>query len=160
VVLYAWLLAGVPIATLQAAHAGVHERTELSPLVHWLRDTSLAVPFAALAVIVAGLLVMQARPAGPDGRVSPAAVALLGLLAAGFFALMAIPLAQLHGLLFGAEEATSITPLQHALTEGIAVFQVALLLVPVVLVAGIPWRDTRPDAPEPAPATPRDGGDR
>ena len=44
VVMYAWLLAGVPIAVLQLAHTGLHERNELPPLLHWLRDTGLAVP--------------------------------------------------------------------------------------------------------------------
>jgi hypothetical protein len=146
VVLYAWLLAGVPIATLQAAHAGVHERNELPPLLHWLRDTSLAVPFAALAVIVAALVVMRMRPMRPGERASLAAAAGLGFLAAAVFAVLAIPLAQVHGVLFGAEAETGMTPLQHAVTEAISVFQVALLLVPVALLAGAPWRDSRPEA--------------
>ena len=119
---------------------------------------------AALAVIAASFLVIRARPAGLDGRVSLAAAALLGFLAAGIFALLAIPLAQVHGLLFGAEQVTGMTPIQHALTEGISVFQVALLLVPVVLLAGVPWRGAGPDIPpadaEPTPGTLLTGCDR
>jgi hypothetical protein len=143
VVLYAWLLAGLPIAALQVAHAGLHERHELPPLLHWLRDTSLAVPAAALAVTLAAFVVLRIRPAASAGRASLGSAALLGFLAAATFAVLAIPLAQVHGLLFGAEAETGMTPLQHALTEGIAVFQVALVLVPVVLVTGVPWRTPR-----------------
>lgn len=139
VVLYAWLLAGLPIAALQAAHSGLHERNELPPLLHWLRDTSLAVPVAALAVIVAAFVVVRMRPAAA-GPATLGSAALLGFLAAAIFAVLAVPIAQVHGILFGAEGETGMTPLQHALVEGAAVFQVALVLVPVALVAGVPWR--------------------
>ena len=39
-----------------------------------------------------------------------------------------------------------MSPLDHALGEGITVFQVAILLVPASLLAGVPWRDSRPGA--------------
>lgn len=146
VVAYAWLVAGLPIAALQLAHAGVHERNELPPLLHWLRDTALAVPVAALAVIVAALVVMRVRGAGTGERASLAAATSLGFLAAAMFAVLAVPLAQVHGALFGADAETGMTPLQHALTEAVSVFQVALLLVPVTLLAGVPWRDSRSGA--------------
>jgi hypothetical protein len=156
VVLYAWLLAGLPLAALQVAHSGVHERNELPPLLHWIRDTSLAVPVAALAVVVAAFVVVRMHPAGSGDRGSLAAAAGLGFLAAAAFAAMAIPLAQVHGALFGAEPETGMTPIEHAVTEGFAVFQVALALVPITLVAGVPWRRPRPDV-EPAATARADG---
>ena len=79
------------------------------------------------------------------------------------FAALTVPLIQVHGLLFGAEVRVGVSPLEHALGEGITVFQVALLLVPASLLAGVPWRDSRQaaadraatnDAADPGPAAP------
>ena len=80
IIAWSWLLAGVTVAVLQAGHAGFHERNELPPLLHWLRDASLAVPIAAFALIVAALAVAgpalraiaSERPSGrlPYGRSS------------------------------------------------------------------------------------------
>lgn len=139
VVAFAWLLAGAPIAVLQLGHAGLHERNELPPLLHWLRDSSLAVPAAALAVGAAALVVTRVRQSA-DQRPSIAAAVAWGLLAAMLFAALSVPLVQAHGALFGAEEEAGVAPLEHALDEGIVVFQVALLLVPLSLLAGVPWR--------------------
>jgi hypothetical protein len=109
-------------------------------------------------VAVAALVVMRVRPPRPGERASLASAASLGFLAAAVFAVLAMPLAQVHGALFVAAAETGMTPLQHALTEGIAVFQVALLLVPVALLAGVPWRAAPPATP--VPAIVPDGGDR
>ena len=56
VVLTSWWLAFAAIAVLQQAHVGLHEHNELPPLLHLVRDASLAVPSAAVAVIAASLL--------------------------------------------------------------------------------------------------------
>jgi hypothetical protein len=145
---WSWLLAGISVAVLQVGHAGFHERNELPPLLHWLRDASLAVPIAAFALIVAALVVVQARPESLHGRASLGTAGSWALLAAVAYAALSVPLIQLHGLLFGAEVRAGVSPLAHALGEGVTVFQVALLLVPASLLAGVPWRDSRQPAPD------------
>jgi hypothetical protein len=146
---WSWLLAGISVAVLQAGHAGFHERNELPPLLHWLRDASLAVPIAAFALIVAALAVTRARPADRRGRASLGTAGTWALLAAALYAALTVPFIQLHGLLFGAEVRAGVSPLAHALGEGVTVFQVALLLVPASLLAGVPWRDSRQPVPDP-----------
>lgn len=153
VVAYAWLLAGATVAVLQAGHSGFHERYELLPLLHWLRDTSLAVPIAAFAAIVVAIVVARTRPADGRDRVSLATAAIWGFLAAALYAALTVPFVQVHGFLFGAEVRVGVTPLEHALGEGITVFQVALLLVPASLLAGVPWRDSRSGAAALVPTT-------
>ncbi|MCJ7711380.1 MAG: hypothetical protein MUQ32_11205, partial [Chloroflexi bacterium] len=69
-------------------------------------------------------------------------------LAAALYAALTVPFVQLHGLLFGAEERVGVSPLAHALGEGITVFQVSLLLVPASLLAVVLWRDSRHQAPD------------
>src|SRR5688572_8805136 len=39
-------------AVLQLAHQGQHERHEIAPALHWLRDSALALPAAVVAVAV------------------------------------------------------------------------------------------------------------
>jgi hypothetical protein len=138
-VLYAWLLAAVPIAVLQLAHADLHERFDLPPLVHWLRDTGLAVPAALIAVVVAAAIVARLR--GNDaGAVTPVTALAWATIAAILFAVASLPGNQLHGFLFGAEE-EEVGLVQDLLDDGIAAFQAALLvIVPLALVAGVPWR--------------------
>lgn len=138
---YAWLLAGAPIAVLQLGHAGVHEQAELPPALHWFRDTALAAPAAAVAVIVAALVVARVRASEPGERASLVGAMGWGVLAAALFAAFSVPLVQLHGAVFGAEEEIGASPLAHALGEAITTLQVALLvLVPLALLAGVPWR--------------------
>jgi hypothetical protein len=165
-VLYAWLLASVPMAALQLAHVGIHERVELPPLLHWLRDTGLAVPAAAAAVAVAALVVARARGADA-GRPTPVTALAWGFLAATIFAVASVPGAELHATLFGAETPGSTSELEHLATEaGLALQTGLLVLVPVALVAGVPWRDEpRParaadPGPAPVPGLVLGGGDR
>ncbi len=182
VVVYAWLLAAVPIALLQLVHAGVHEHHELPPVLHWLRDTALAVPLAAVAVVVAALLVSRLRPTEPGGRASLTTMALWGALAALLFAALSIPGNQMHGLLFGAEEEEGVSLLNDLAADALYALEAALLVIaPIALLAGVPWRGAwratpsmqsaqgaaamvaAPDGPLEAPANAgatHDGGDR
>jgi hypothetical protein len=145
-VLYAWLLAAVPIAVLQLAHADLHERFDLPPLVHWLRDTGLAVPAALVAVVVASVIVARLRGANA-GAATPVTALAWAALAAVLFALASLPGNQLHGFLFGAEE-EEVGLIQDLLDDGIAALQSALLLiVPLALFVGVPWRDGRTTEP-------------
>lgn len=141
IVAYAWLLAAVPTALLQLVHADLHEHNEPAPVIHWLRDTSLAVPFSAIAVVVAALLVARARPGQLGERTALTTVALWGCLAAAVFAVLSIPGSELHGLLFGAEEEVGVGLLQDLATDALYALEAALLvLVPLSLLAGVPWR--------------------
>jgi tellurite resistance protein TehA-like permease len=168
-VAYAWLLAAVPIALLQLVHAGVHEHHELPPVLHWLRDTALAVPLAAVAVVVAALLVARLRPTEPGERASLSTMALWGVLAALLFAALSIPGNQMHGLLFGAEEEEGVSLLNDLTADALYALEAALLVIaPLALLAGVPWRGAwhpaapgRASDPPPQPsATTHDGGDR
>jgi hypothetical protein len=150
VVVYAWLLAAVPIAALQLVHADLHEFKEPPPFFHFLRDTGLAVPAAAVAVVLSALLVSRAW-SGTGRQVTPITALVWGCLAAGLFAVLSLPGNEAHGLLFGAEHETGVGVAEDLLGDGIAALQAALLVVlPVALVAGVPWRDHRPAAPVPA----------
>jgi hypothetical protein len=165
VVAYGWLLAAVPIALLQLVHAGVHEHHELPPVLHWLRDTALAVPLAAVAVVVAALLVARLRPTEPGERASLTTMALWGVLAALLFAALSIPGNQMHGLLFGAEEEEGVSLLNDLAADALYALEAALLvLAPVSLLAGMPWRGawrattSMQPAPEAAVALAAPGG--
>jgi hypothetical protein len=149
VIAWSWLVSGASIGVLNQVHEGLHEHHELPPLVHWLRDASLAVPLAAIAVMAAALVVRtRVRPGAagsrPSGRSSIASRITWAILAALFFALLSIPGNQLHGLLFGAE-LESGSWLADALTDGSIVLVVSLIaLAPAALIGGPPWRVGRP----------------
>jgi hypothetical protein len=140
VVAYAWLLAAVPMAVLQLVHGGLHEHVDLPPVVHWLRDAALAVPLAAVAVVLAAILV-RARLAPGGGPAGPTRARLgWAVLAAFLFAALSIPGNQLHGLLFGAE-GEEMGWLEDALVDGsIALAASLATVVPAALFAGPPWR--------------------
>ncbi len=153
VVVYAWLLAAVPIALLQLVHAGVHEHHELPPVLHWLRDTGLAVPLAAVAIVSAAFLVARLRPTEPGERASLTTMATWGCLAALLFAVFSIPGNQLHGLLFGAEEEEGVSLLNDLAADALYALEAALLvLAPISLLAGVPWRGAWRVTPSMQPA--------
>jgi hypothetical protein len=138
----AWWLAIVAIGVLQQAHAGLDEHLELSPLVHLLRDAALAVPAAAIAIVLASILVAGrwvARAARPPSAVDRL---LWVLVAAAIFAVLSVPGNELHGTLFGAEDEEELSWLADlALDAGIALIGALLALVPLALVAGLPLQD-------------------
>ena len=152
VVAYSWLMAAAAIGVLNALHADLHEHNELPPLVHWLRDGALAVPVAAIALVIAALVVRSRRPSsGSETGRSTARPLTWAALAAVLFAILSIPGIQVHGLLFGAEE-ESIGWLEDALKDGGITLATSLaVLMPVALLLGPPWRRTRATA-EPAQA--------
>ena len=144
VVAYSWLMAAAAIGVLNQLHADLHEHNDLPPLVHWLRDAALAVPMAAIAVVIAALIVRSrlGSSRGDSGHslVRPFSWA---VLAAVLFAVLSIPGIQLHGLLFGAEK-ESVGWLQDAVNDGGITLATSLaVLVPLALLLGPPWRATR-----------------
>jgi len=143
IIAYSWLLALAAIGLSQLVHLGAHEHLELPLPLHWLRDASLAVPAAAIAIVGATWLLHAARPVARD-RLRWAVIASIA------FALLSIPGAELHALLFGAEEAEEHGWLLHtALDSGSVLAGSVAFLIPVALLVGIPRTEpsTRPSAP-------------
>lgn len=137
----AWLLALVPMGLLQLTHADLHEHNELPPLLHWLRDAALAVPFAAAAVVIAALVVAWIRPDAQTGRGALLAPVLWAVVAAIGFAVLSIPGNELHSFLFGAEEEVGVSLFDDLIADGILALQGSLVvIVPVALLLGVPWR--------------------
>jgi len=152
VVIFSWLIAGVTIGVLNQLHVNLHEHHDLPPVIHWLRDASLAVPLAAIAVVGAAIVVRARRSDTGDGR---SIMARLGwaVLAALIFAILTVPGIQAHAVLFGAQEDQAVGWLEHGMTEGTIALQVSLAaLVPAALLLGPPWRAARsPHEPAQAP---------
>ncbi len=102
-ILTTWSLALVGIWVTQQVHAGLHEHLEPPPLLHLLRDGSLAVPFAALAVCLGGLIAGELVRGGGRDADALASRMTWAIVAALVFAALSIPGAETHSLLFGAE---------------------------------------------------------
>ncbi len=139
----AWWLALVGMAVLQQAHDGRHEHLELAPLLHLVRDGALAVPAAALAIVLASLVVLprvRARLRPVRNGTSDADRLLWVLAAAAVFAVLSVPGHQLHEALFGAES-ESLGFLEHSALDGsIAFVGSVIALFPIAIVAGLPLR--------------------
>lgn len=138
-VLCAWLLALGGIWASQQVHAGLHEHMDLPPIFHLVRDASLAVPLAAVAIALGGLITLEVtgilgvRPGAPAGRVIAAiAIAIL-------FAALSIPGNEMHGLLFGAEveELSGLADL--AFDAGVVLVAGLVVLLPATLLGLTPW---------------------
>ena len=142
-VLASWWLALVAIWVLQQAHIGLHEHNELPPLLHLLRDGALAVPSAAVALVVAtatlGARVERPVPGARNG-VTDADRLRWALIAALLFAVLSIPGNQLHALLFHPEE-EEISWLADVSFDAVVAFIGALIaLLPIGIVVGPPLR--------------------
>lgn len=139
--LSAWLLALVPLGLLQLTHSDLHEHNELPPLLHWVRDASLAVPLAAVAIVATALLLAWLRPATPAGRRALATALLYAVLVALAFAVLSIPGSQFHSLLFGAEEEVGVSLAEDLLRDaGLTLLGGLAVMVPLALAIGLPWR--------------------
>lgn len=138
-VLMAWLLALGGIVVAQQAHAGLHERVELSLVAHLLRDASLAVPFAAASLAIGGLgLAAWARRFHNDPA-SLAGLVVWVVITAFVFAALSIPGNQLHGVLFGAEEEAGEWLADVLLDSGGVLVGALLVLLPAALIRLAPW---------------------
>jgi hypothetical protein len=142
--LTAWLLALVGIGASIAAHAGGHEYVELPPALHLLRDGSLAVPLAAVALAagawLAGRLPGSRVPDSLSGRLAWAGLTAL------VFALLSMPGNQAHAFLFGGEEAAGTSLLVDLVLDAMVVLQASLvLLAPLALTPLAPWPPAEPD---------------
>jgi hypothetical protein len=135
----AWVLALGGIWAAQQLHTTSHETLELTPAVHLLRDTALAVPLAALAIAIGGLLAVELAhslrldPSAVGGRVMWAVVTAL------VFAILSIPGQEAHGLLFGVEQETGDWLTDIGLDTGVLLLASLVVLVPAALVRLAPW---------------------
>jgi hypothetical protein len=137
-VLTAWLLALGGIWAAQQAHAGLHELVDLPPLLHLFRDASLAVPFAAVALLAAGPLAGPLARATGLGEGSLAGRLAYAAIAAVLFAVLSVPGNALHGLMVGATEDEG--GLADVLLDAAIVLGGSLaVLVPAALAHLAPW---------------------
>jgi hypothetical protein len=135
----AWLLALAGIWASQQVHAGLHEHLELSPLLHLVRDSALAVPLAGLAIVLAGLVngeLIRSLGLRPD---SLAAALAWAAVAALVFAALSVPGNELHGLLFGAEEEEGSLVADLLLDAGVVLASSLLFLAPAAAIRLAPW---------------------
>jgi hypothetical protein len=109
---------------------------------------------------VAALVIVWRRPASDGAHLSFPATLAWAALAAGLFALLSMPGNELHAFLFHAEEEEGTSLVQDLLVDGAYAFQTAIaVLVPIALIAGVPWRGTRRGAAGPAAVPSRPGDD-
>src|SRR4051812_13138820 len=109
---------------LQIAHAGQHEGHEIPPVLHWLRDSLMAMPLALPALwAVHPVAGRAARRAGrrPSSAFGLAVGAVAGAL---LFAVGSVPGSIVHSPLFDAHHA-GMGFVQHALFESQIVFAAA-----------------------------------
>ncbi len=159
-VVCAWLLALGGIWAAQGVHEGLHEHVDLPPLIHLVRDASLAVPLAAVAIALGGLLavealaLLRANVSEIPGRITWA------VITAVVFTLLSIPGHEMHSFLFGAEH-EQVGWLADAVADGWVVFQAAVVvLLPIAFLPVGPWPPAGAERPwwarsaEPEMATP------
>lgn len=154
VVFMSWWLSLVAIFVLQQAHAGLHERLELPPVLHLVRDAAFAVPFAAFAVVASAAVVGRGSRAGATPTNGHRLV--WAIVAAAVFALLSIPGAELHDLLAGAEETEVSWLADRVLDAAIAFSGAQIALLALALVLGPPTR--RSAIPSPTTALVADPG--
>jgi hypothetical protein len=142
-VVTSWWLALVAIWVLQQAHVGLSEHNELPPLMHLLRDGALAVPSAAVSVIVATLALapsLAVEVPGARHGLSDWDRLRWVVLTALLFAVLSIPGNQLHSLLFHAEEEEIGWLADVSLDAVIALIGALIALFPIGIVVGPPMR--------------------
>src|SRR5919199_1369199 len=103
--------------------AGAHEHHELPLALHWLRDSTLALPGVTVAVWLGLRLADRLWPR--DAMARAATVALAASIALG----LGEPA---HGWLFGAEEESDLPVLEHVLRDTVAALAPALLITGAV----------------------------
>ena len=114
-------------------HRSQAEQVAIPPVLHWLRDSSLSLPMALVAITLASAVVTLPRvrrqhPSAPGDTVTTA------LLAAAFYAAGTVPGNIVHGWLFvsehreGHEPVNGVEP-EHLLRDSGVAFAAALLAI-------------------------------
>lgn len=123
--------------------AEAHEAVYVPPVLHWLRDSALAVPGGVLLLLGATLLARRlCRRRGSDGAGAGAGAG-AHLLWAGLgsvaYAEASVPAALVHARLFEAGHDEGSFAL-HSAVEGIVTLRYSfVLLLLLAVVAGLPW---------------------
>src|SRR5207237_4254246 len=99
--------------------AGAHEHHELPLALHWLRDSTLALPVVTLAVWLGLRLADRLWPRDAVARAACVALAASVALGIGEPA---------HAWLFGAEEESELPVLEHILRDAVAALAPALVI--------------------------------
>jgi manganese oxidase len=136
---YLALAAGL---VLHLRHAGVHEAGELSPTMHWWRDSLLAVPMAVLVLVVAIPVVRWLLKVVWVSDTSPLAHAMWATAVGVGYALATVPGNWVHHQLFvGEHDHHAGSFWAHALRDASAVTwpTIAFALSASVLI-GLPWQ--------------------
>ena len=143
---YLALAAGL---VLHLRHAGVHEAGGLSPIMHWLRDSLLAVPMAVLVLVLAVPIVRWLSRVLTVSETSAMAHVMWATVVGAGYALATVPGNWVHHQLFVAEHAHHAGSFwAHALSDAMAVLwpAAAFTLIASVLV-GLPWQWQRSAVP-------------
>lgn len=151
-------------------HRGLHEASDLPPVLHWVRDSSLAIPLALAAVVLADVATRR-LPLVVPGRVRRAVVR--AALAAALYAAGTVPGSVVHARLFGAEhqDGHDVAAGEHLTRDSSAalVFALSALLLhaislklahlgPVLHFAPAPPHARRRGRGEPSPVRTGDDG--
>ena len=113
---------------LHFLHLAQHEIGEMSPLLHWLRDSAMAWPVTFIVFVVVGEWVRGAlqraavAPTEPLGRVVWATA--IGIA----YAAALIPGSLVHGMAFGAEHG-DVNPLIHGVWDAAAALPFAVIII-------------------------------
>jgi len=126
---------------LHLIHADEHEAVEITPLLHWLRDSALAAPTAvATALLLTPLARAWIRRAGIDEDRRLAGAGWAALIALGY-AVFTVPGIAVHGWLFGAEHEHGSFAVHAAHDGAVALFASLVFLVCAAMLVGAPWED-------------------
>lgn len=118
---------------------GAHEANELSPILHWLRDSTLAMVFIFFGVMMA-LSFLRWLLQRTDDRLSPMAQQALTVLVLGVFTgtgfALGIPV---HGFLFGTHLEVGMELVTDMLTDGsiVGLVNMAISALAIFLLGGL-----------------------
>ncbi|MEI7742601.1 MAG: hypothetical protein WCK58_02495, partial [Chloroflexota bacterium] len=124
---------------------GATETGAPSPVIHWLRDSTLLVPVAMAAVWVTLALAARLRPGLAARRAGPVTVVTLAASVALVTSIAEALASPLHGVVFGAHhhhDGVELPLPVHMAYDGLIALAPNLLIVLVVLLAvrGRAWR--------------------
>ena len=146
VVLSGLVLAYAGGYVLHRLHAGLHEAHDVNPWLHWLRDSTFALPPALLVVLAATILARSAVVRlGIRGNVAWARLTWILAVAVGYAA-FSVPGNLVHGSTFGAGH-EDMGVVEHLTADAFASLGAALAIFAIaVLVLGTPWERVPPHA--------------
>ncbi|MFN8630968.1 MAG: hypothetical protein U0838_11825 [Chloroflexota bacterium] len=137
-----WALAIGGAWALTQVHGDLRETIFLPTLLHLVRDGALAVPLAALAVCLGGLIAGELIRAGRRTPESPAGRITWAIVAALVFAALSIPGNEIHAILLAGLTEGVLDVFRDAL---VALAAALAVLTPLSLTPVAPWPPARGD---------------